>query len=206
MKISTFETYTKEPHSLTIEQMQSIHRELVAEIEKDSEAIELYEELITVATRYASIRAGWQQLSIEEKNDRDSARTSCHNSVITHFNMLARYLKMQGKQAKWRDELGYEEDDKYFRKTIGDFGCYLVFVNSLCARQDIFRKNGNNKRMNVQTECEMLSVQAMEAYARKYYVSGNDVVELFHENQVFEKMINLLEINFILLQQEDSDL
>lgn len=72
--------------------------------------------------------------SIEEKKDRDSSRTSCHNSVITHFNMLARYLKMQGKQAKWRDELGYEEDDKYFRKTIGDFGCYLVFVNSLCAR------------------------------------------------------------------------
>jgi hypothetical protein len=35
----------------------------------------------------------------------------------------------------------------------------------------------------------MLSVQAMEAYARKYHVSGNDVVELFHRNQVFEKMM-----------------
>ena len=41
--------------------------------------------------------------------------------------------------------------------------------------------------MSVQTDCEMLSVQAMEAYARKYHVSGNDVVELFHRNQVFEK-------------------
>lgn len=40
--------------------------------------------------------------------------------------------------------------------------------------------------MSVQTDCEMLSVQAMEAYARKYHVSGNDVVELFHRNQVFE--------------------
>ena len=38
-------------------------------------------------------------------------------------------------------------------------------------------------------DCEMLSVQAMEAYARKYHVSGNDVVELFHRNQVFEKMM-----------------
>ena len=37
--------------------------------------------------------------------------------------------------------------------------------------------------MSVQTDCEMLSVQAMEAYAR------NDVVELFHRNQVFEKMM-----------------
>ena len=134
MKVNTFTIYMEEPHSLTIEQMQSIHGELVAEIEKDSDAIELYEELIAVATRYAAIRVGWQQLSREEKMDRDSSRTFCHNSVITHFNMLARYLKMQGKPAKWRDQLGYEEDDKYFRKTIGDFGCYLVFINSLCAR------------------------------------------------------------------------
>lgn len=43
--------------------------------------------------------------------------------------------------------------------------------------------------MSVQTDCEMLAVQEMEAYARKYHVSGNDVVELFHENQVFEKMM-----------------
>ena len=134
MEISTFTIYMKEQHFLTIEQMQNIHRELVEKIGKDSEALELYEELLTVAVRYASIRVGWQQLSREEKMDRDASRTLCHNSVITHFNMLARYLKMQGKQAKWRDELGYEEDDKYFRKTIGDFGCYLVFVNSLCAR------------------------------------------------------------------------
>lgn len=131
---NTFEKYMEEPHSLSMEQMRDIHRELLEEIGKDLDAVELYEELIAVATRYAAIRAGWQQLSREEKMDRDPSRTSCHNSVITHFNMLARYLKMQGKQAKWRDLLGYEEDDKYFRKTIGDFGCYLVFVNSLCAR------------------------------------------------------------------------
>ena len=29
----------------------------------------------------------------------------------------------------------------------------------------------------------------MEAYARKYHISGNEVVELFHENQVFEKIM-----------------
>ena len=131
---NTFEKYMEEPHSLSMEQMRDIHRELLEEIGKDLDAVELYEELIAVATRYAAIRAGWQQLSREEKMDRDPSRTSCHNSVITHFNMLARYLKMQGKQAEWRDLLGYEEGDKYFRKTIGDFGCYLVFVNSLCAR------------------------------------------------------------------------
>ena len=131
---NTFEKYMEEPHSLSMEQMQDIHRKLIEEIGKDPDAVELYEELIAVATRYAAIRAGWQQLSREEKMDRDPSRTSCHNSVITHFNMLARYLKMQGKQAEWRDSLGYEEDDPYCRKTIGDFGCYIVFINSICAR------------------------------------------------------------------------
>ena len=56
-------------------------------------------------------------------------------------------------------------------------------------KTEYFRENVISKRMSVQTDCEMLSVQAMEAYARKYHVSGNDVVELFHRNQVFEKMM-----------------
>lgn len=47
--------------------------------------------------------------------------------------MLARYLKQQGKTAAWRDELGYEEDDPYNRKAIGDFACYLAFVNGINA-------------------------------------------------------------------------
>ena len=50
------------------------------------------------------------------------------------FNMLARYLRMQGKKAEWRDKLGNDEENRYYRKTIGDFGCYIVFVNSICAR------------------------------------------------------------------------
>ena len=43
--------------------------------------------------------------------------------------------------------------------------------------------------MSVQTDCEMLSVEAMEAYARKYNLSGNEVAKLFHKNQVFENML-----------------
>ena len=114
--------------------MQTIHTEMIAEIGTDVDALELYDELIKIATRYATIRANWLLLSREEKNEQDSGRTSCHNSVIIHFNMLARYLKQQGKTAAWRDELGYEEDDPYNRKAIGDFACYLVFVNGVNAR------------------------------------------------------------------------
>ena len=132
--VCTYEEYLKQSKAITFEKMQTIHTEMLAEIGADTEALELYDELMKVATRYAAIRANWLLLSREEKSEQDSGRTSCHNSVITHFNMLARYLKQQGKAAAWRDKLGYEEDDLYNRKAIGDFACYLVFVNGVNAR------------------------------------------------------------------------
>ena len=132
--ITTYEEYIKLPKALPFEQMQAIHKQIVLEVGNDPDALELYDDFIKVATRYAAIRANWLLLSREEKLDQDSGRTSCHDSVITHFNMLARYLKQQEKTAAWRDELGYEEDDSYNRKAIGDFACYLAFVNGINAR------------------------------------------------------------------------
>ena len=114
--------------------MQQIHNDLLADLDNDPEALELYEELIAAATKYAAMRAKWLQLPRQEKMDTDSLRTSHHDSVITHFNMLARYLRMQGKKAALRDALVDEKENKYGRKTIGDFACYLVFMNSICAR------------------------------------------------------------------------
>ena len=131
---NTFEKYLNEPYTLSFEQMQNLHREILEEIEADYEACELYSDLVSIVTKYAAMRAEWQQMTREEKMDQDSLRTSYHDSVIVHFNMLARYLRMQGKKAQWRDLLGQEEDNKYCRKTIGDFGCYIVFVNSICSR------------------------------------------------------------------------
>ena len=138
--ICTYEEYLKQPRAISFEKMQMIHAEMLAEIGADTEALELYDELMKIATRYAAIRANWPLLSREEKNAHDSGRTSCHNSVITHFNMLARYLKQQGKTAEWRNELGYEEDDPYNRKAIGDFACYLAFVNGANARSFLDRR------------------------------------------------------------------
>ena len=116
--VCTYEEYLKQSKAITFEKMQTIHTEMIAEIGTDVDALELYDELIKIATRYAAIRANWLLLSREKKNEQDSGRTSCHNSVIIHFNMLARYLKQQGRTAAWRDELGYEEDDPYNRKAI----------------------------------------------------------------------------------------
>lgn len=131
---NTYTDYIKEPYSMSLDQMERLHEDLLSEIDNDPNTIKLYEELIDAATKYAAIRAKWGRMSREEKMESDSLRTSHHNSVIIHFNMLARYLRMQGKQAAWRDELGDDETNRHYRKTIGDFGCYIVFVNSLCAR------------------------------------------------------------------------
>lgn len=132
--ISTYENYLPMKKSLSLEDMVHLHNEMILEIGFDSDALELYDELVETATRYAAFRAKWPLLSKEEKMDTDSSRSSCHNSLIVKFNQLARYLKMQGKMAEWRDTLGYEEDDKYYRKRIGDFGCYIVFINSISSR------------------------------------------------------------------------
>lgn len=132
--ISRYEDYLKENKSLTVEQMIKFHGEIIEEIGTDEDALELYDELIKAVTAYAAMRAEWFQMSRADRMEKDPLRTSYHNSVIIHFNMLSRYLKMQGKKAEWRDKLGYEEEDGYNRKRIGDFACYIVFVNSICAR------------------------------------------------------------------------
>lgn len=132
--IHTYNQYLAEARSMPIEQMEKLHMLLVEEISTDADALELYDETIEIATRYAEIRAQWLLMSREERRDKDSLRTSCHDAVIIHFNMLARYLKTRGKPAIWRDELGDENADGYNRKAIGDFACYLVFINSINAR------------------------------------------------------------------------
>lgn len=132
--IPTYEDYLPLPMSLSIEEMAALHNDMAEEIGNDDDSLELYEELITTATRYMVFRSNWLLWSKEEKMENDSSRTSCHNSLIVKFNQLARYLQAQGKTAAWRDTLGYEEDNKYFRKRIGDFACFLVFVNSVLAR------------------------------------------------------------------------
>lgn len=106
MMKNTFADYIKEPYALEFDQMKMLHEDLLSEIDDDPDTIELYEELIDAATKYAAIRAKWGRMTREEKMDTDSLRTSHHNSVIIHFNMLARYLRMQGKKRLGAMHLG----------------------------------------------------------------------------------------------------
>lgn len=134
MKPISYEEYLQEPKSLDLETALKLHKEILEEIGTDQDAIELYKELSQAAARYIHFRSNWLLWSREEKISQDESRTACHNSLIVKFNMLARYLKMQGKETAWRDELGYEEDDRYYRKRIGDFGCFIAFINGINAR------------------------------------------------------------------------
>ena len=132
--ITRYEEYIEKPKALTFEQMLSIHQQMIEEIGKDEEALELYDELLEATNRYSVFRAKWLLLDRQGRMDIDENRTAAHNSVITHCDMLQRYLKMQGKTGAWRDELGYEAVDPNNRRRIGDFASFLVFINSVNAR------------------------------------------------------------------------
>ena len=129
--ILKYNEYLEKEKSLSFEQMNSIHDQMLDEISGDTNALGIYEELIEKANKYAAIRAEWSLWDKTKKMERDDSRRICHDSLIVKFNMLARYLRIQGKESSWRDELGYEEGDRYNRKRIGDFACYMVFINSI---------------------------------------------------------------------------
>lgn len=132
--ISTYDEYMTMPQAMNMEKMISVHRQLVKEAESDPDAIDLYSDLVNSAVKYAAIRAELGAMHRERKLEKDSHRTSLHNDVILQINILARYLRKAGKPALWRNELGNEEEDWSSRKRIGDFACYLAFVNGICVR------------------------------------------------------------------------
>lgn len=132
--ITTYEEYLNTPKALTIQQMQQLHEEIISNIGDDEDALELYDELLQKANEYCAIRAEWTLMDRDKKREIDSLRTSHHNSLIIKFNMLSRYLAQKKIEHKWRDILGDEKEDPYCRKRIGDFACYLVFINSLNSR------------------------------------------------------------------------
>jgi len=134
MNIHTYEEYSSTEKSLTITQMEDIHNCIIKSIQDDQDASELYEDLISASVKYAEIRAEWSLMSREQKIDKDPLRTALHNSVIIQVNMLARYLAQIGRSTSWRNLLGNEEEDRIYRKTIGDFACYIAFVNAICSR------------------------------------------------------------------------
>ena len=132
--VYTYEEYLEKPMSISMEKCLEIHRQMIEEIGNDEDAIELYDELLQKAIQYTSIRAQWTYKDREWKINEDSGRTKLHDSLIVKFNQLARYLKTLGKEASWRDELGYIETNPYCRKVIGDMACFITYVHGVNGR------------------------------------------------------------------------
>lgn len=79
----------------------------------------LKDDLIKKAIRYAHIRAEWQFISLEEKNENEADRTAAHNAFIDSCNILSRNMAKSGEDINWRTALTND------RKVIGDFACFI---------------------------------------------------------------------------------
>ena len=116
--------------TLTFEEACEILAELKACVEKISaeDKDEFYNEMLEKAFEYTSIRCEWELLSSEERSEKDPYRTSVHDGFITSLNIIARLAGQEGVDASWADKLG----DK--RKRIGDFACFLTYINGIANR------------------------------------------------------------------------
>ena len=132
--MNTYNEYLNTELSLSFEEMVQIHSDMLTEIASEETALELYDDLLTQATKYADYRANWSLWSNDKKSEMDASRSKCHNALIDCFNILERYLKKLGKAATWRTALGYTEENPRYRMRIGDFACFLVFINSINSR------------------------------------------------------------------------
>lgn len=85
----------------------------------DQVALELVEEVKLSAVKYAKMRLEWAFMTIEERSQKDSLRTSMHDVFINNINILNRYLEKNNipEQLKVFDD----------RKIMGDFACYIAY-------------------------------------------------------------------------------
>ena len=57
--IDTYKTYLAADRSLTLEEMEQLHGDIISEMGNDPDALELYQELAVTATRYIAFRSQW---------------------------------------------------------------------------------------------------------------------------------------------------
>ena len=131
---NTFKNYLSMPLALTLDEMEKIYSDMIKNIDSDEDATELYGDVLEQAIAYVNYRAKFALWDNETRLENDRLRSSCHDTLIIRFNVLARYLKSKNYSTEWRDALGDENSDPYVRKRIGDFACYMVFVNGVGQR------------------------------------------------------------------------
>ena len=132
--ITTYAEYLDKPAVMTFEDMNRIHEALLAGVRELEEGEEIYDKLVRAGTNYIDTRAGWKLMPKPVRKERNDERTARHNAVSIALDELAEKMKEAGLDTAWREEIGYEADDKVNRKRCGDFGCYIAFINSINAR------------------------------------------------------------------------
>ncbi len=95
---------------------------------KADDKMDFYVDFLAKAFKYAGVRSEWELFENYERAEKDAYRTSMHNSFITSINVLSRLCESEDIDNSWRLKLS---DD---RKVIGDFACFVAYVNGLCNR------------------------------------------------------------------------
>ena len=142
--MNNLDWYLQQSESLTLAEMDALQLQIFTQADStDPEFQEVWQDLLSSAIKYASIRAGWQLLSRSERSAQDQARTATHNDVITNFLILERLFKLKGWRSQaWTEQLFLQADQPQrhladvtdHRKRIGDFANYLAFISALSQR------------------------------------------------------------------------
>ena len=116
--------------TLTLEDADSILKKMILCVEslKVKDKMDCYNGILKAAFEYTSIRCKWELMDREEKINEDNYRTACHDTFISSLNSLSGRAAAEGVDLSWREELG---DD---RKRIGDFACYIAYINGIANR------------------------------------------------------------------------
>ena len=97
---------------------------------------------------------------------------------------------------KDQEELDLNPGEEFYiieLKNSSHFFCNFTFIIILPLEStfffDIMKANGGITYMSIQSDIEMLSIEALEYYAKKYQISEDDAFNIFYKHQVFEKIL-----------------
>lgn len=129
MKIVRYEDFVKIPDALSFEDAGQIYKSILsAKQDADIEFLKLLKELLSNAVNYADIRSRWLLMSAQQTAQMDATRSQYHDLFIYAANNVANYLEKCGYRIAWREQLGND------RKRLGDFACYLAYIQGINAR------------------------------------------------------------------------
>lgn len=134
--MKNFESFLNETAYPVLDMNEGImlYNKILSELpENDEDANDILKDFLSSIRDYAQMRGNWLLLSREEKIEIDKTRTMFHDSVITHINMMRKYLESLGKDTRYFDVLE-SEDAKIERKKIGDFACIVFCIMGIEAR------------------------------------------------------------------------